>query len=268
MSRVELAYERAGVGSPLVLLHGIGHSRRAWDPVLDLLAAEREVIAVDLPGHGGSPLPARGGPLGVVELTDLLVQFLDEIGIEEPTVAGNSLGGALALELLRRRVARSAVALAPIGFWSRSELRFAIVSLRASRGLVRVLRPVLPWLVRPAPVRAALVAQYFARPARLDPDEALRTILDFADSPGLPAILPYSRGYRFGRPDELEGPVTIAWGDRDRLLVGRQAERARAQLPRARHVRLPGCGHVPMPDDPAAVASLLLQDQTSERSST
>jgi pimeloyl-ACP methyl ester carboxylesterase len=53
--------------------------------------------------------------------------------------------------------------------------------------------------------------------------------------------------------------VTIGWGVHDRLLLARQAERARAALPSARHVPLPGCGHVPMSDDPDGVATLLLQ---------
>jgi pimeloyl-ACP methyl ester carboxylesterase len=253
-----LAHDRRGSGPPLVLLHGIGHTRRAWDPVVDLLAAERELILVDLPGHGASPLPARAAPLGVEELADVVERFIAGLDLDRPAVAGNSLGGALALELLRRGVARSAAALAPIGFWSRPARRYTIASLRAARAVIPLLRPVLPRLVQAAPVRAALLAQYFAHPARLSPSEAGRTITDFADAPGLVAILPYSRRYQFERGDELAGPVTVAWGDRDRLLIGRQFERAKEHLPRARHVALPGCGHVPMPDDPPAVASVLL----------
>jgi len=53
---LRLSYERRGRGEPLLLIHGAGSIRRAWDPVLDRLAVERDVIAVDLPGHGGSPL--------------------------------------------------------------------------------------------------------------------------------------------------------------------------------------------------------------------
>ena len=47
-----LSYERRGRGEPLLLIHGAGSYRRAWDPMLDRLAVERDVIAVDLPGHG------------------------------------------------------------------------------------------------------------------------------------------------------------------------------------------------------------------------
>jgi pimeloyl-ACP methyl ester carboxylesterase len=256
---MRLAHDRVGTGPPLVLLHGIGHSRRAWDPVVDLVARDREVIAVDLPGHGDSPLPTPASPLGVPVLTDMLEQFLDDCGLDRPAVAGNSLGGALALELLRRRAAHSATALAPIGFWSQLELRYTIISLQAARALLRLLRPALPRLVESTPLRAVMLAQYFGHPSHLTPAVALRTMTDFADAPGLPAIIPDSRHYRFEHGDELDGSVTIAWGDRDRLLVGRQAEAARARLPRARHVRLAGCGHVPMSDDPRAVAAVLAE---------
>ncbi len=54
-----LAFTRSGTGAPLVLLHGIGLSRQAWDPVVPALARHFDVIAVDLPGFGGSaPVPA------------------------------------------------------------------------------------------------------------------------------------------------------------------------------------------------------------------
>ena len=62
---MELAYERHGTGPALVLLHGVGHRRQAWQPVLDLLTPHRTVIMVDLPGHGDSPplrTEGRGDP--------------------------------------------------------------------------------------------------------------------------------------------------------------------------------------------------------------
>ena len=63
--------------------------------------------------------------------------------------------------------------------------------------------------------------------------------------------------YRFAGSPTV--PVTVAWGTQDRILRPHQAERARELLPQARHVPLPGCGHVPMSDDPDLVASLILQ---------
>ena len=254
-----LAYDRLGSGPPLILLHGIGHSRQAWTPTVDLLTPHRELVLVDLPGHGDSPLPAGGGPLGVPELADHVQAFLRQVGLTRPGVAGNSLGGAIALELARRGVASTAVALAPIGFWSRAEVWYALIVLRASRLLASLLLPVLRPVLATAPVRAAVLGVYFARPLRLTLAQAEATVRGFAAAAGVGAILPYSSRYRFRRGEELHDvPVTVAWGDRDRLLIGRQARRARALLPAARHLLLTGCGHVPMSDDPHRVAEVLL----------
>ncbi|MGH3322118.1 MAG: alpha/beta fold hydrolase [Streptosporangiaceae bacterium] len=90
---------------------------------------------------------------------------------------------------------------------------------------------------------------------------AIAALQAFATSPGLPATLPRTRDYRFPADPQPKAPVTVAWGTRDLLLVPRQARRARALLPHANHVWLPGCGHVPMSDDPARTADLLLQTE-------
>jgi len=78
-----------------------------------------------------------------------------------------------------------------------------------------------------------------------------------ADSPGFDATLPHVIAFDWGHGD-VDVPVTIGWGSRDMLLVPRQARRARRRMPRARHVWLRGCGHVPTWDDPEQVAAVLL----------
>lgn len=253
-----LAYERSGAGRPLILLHGIGHSRVAWRPVTERLAAQREIYAVDLPGHGRTPLPGSRGALGIPELTDHVERFISELGLpDRPDVAGNSLGGGIALELLRRDAVGSAVALSPAGFWSPWERRYALVVIRSTLGLTRLPEPLLRRLIDVAPIRDSMAGFYFAHPRNLGMDDLVESVRGFA-GPGVPAILPYSKLYLF-RPDDLDSQrATIAWGDRDRLLLSRQASRARALLPLARHVTLPGCGHVPMSDDPDRVAGVIL----------
>src|SRR6202000_2519252 len=101
----------------LVLVHGVTHRRQAWYPVLDELAEQREVVLVDLPGHGQSPpLCTAGRPIREV-LRDEFKQFLDDQGLERPHVAGNSLGGLVALIAGAEGDARSVTALSPAGFW-------------------------------------------------------------------------------------------------------------------------------------------------------
>lgn len=259
MTALSLACERSGTGPPLLLLHGIGHSRQAWQPIAARLAEQRETYAVDLPGHGSTPLPDHDGPLGILELTDHVERFIAELGLSRrPDVAGNSLGGAIALELVRRNAAESAAALSPAGFWSPWERRYAVVAISSAFALTRLPDQLVTSLVRVTPIRHGLTGFFFARPDNLSLDELMDSIRGFG-GPGVPAILPYSKRYLF-HADGIDGErVTIAWGDRDRLLLSRQADRARALLPQARHVSLRGCGHVPMADDPDLVARVILE---------
>jgi pimeloyl-ACP methyl ester carboxylesterase len=252
-----LAFDSHGSGPPLVLLHGIGSRRGVWDPVVAALARERRTIAVDMPGFGGSP--AEEGEPTAAGLTARMERWFAEHGLGRPHVAGNSMGGGIALELARRGAVASATAIAPIGFWSPRELAFAQRSLRASRAVVTLLRPTVPALCRTAAGRTALFSQVYARPWRLSPAEAVATIDAFLDGPAFEPALEAFGAYRFRAGDQLRDvPVTIAWGTRDALLIPRQAARARRLLPRARHVTLQRCGHVPFHDDPEAVATVLL----------
>src|SRR5215213_2318896 len=119
---MSLAHVRRGSGPPLVLIHGIGSQWQMWQPVLDRLARERDVIAVDLPGFGDSP-PLPGTP-SVEALAGAVAELLGELGIERPHAAGNSLGGGVALELGRRGDARSVCVLSPAGFGTMREGRW------------------------------------------------------------------------------------------------------------------------------------------------
>src|SRR5687768_16987251 len=99
-----LAHTRTGNGEPLVLIHGLGGSRRIWDPVLERVAAERDVIAVDLPGFGESPeLPGDVAPTAA-NLGAAVANLCAELGVEHPHLAGNSLGAWAALELAKTGV--------------------------------------------------------------------------------------------------------------------------------------------------------------------
>ena len=105
---MNLNYKRAGSGEPLVLIHGIGSRWQMWEPVIPLLQPHRDVIALDLPGFAQSPPPPPGTPPGIDSLVRLVAEFFPSLGIERPHVAGNSLGGWIALELAKRGLVRSA----------------------------------------------------------------------------------------------------------------------------------------------------------------
>ncbi|MEU7424673.1 alpha/beta fold hydrolase [Streptomyces sp. NPDC040750] len=255
---VTVSYARVGRGAPLVLLHGIGHHRQAWDPVVDILATEREVIAVDLPGFGASPALPGDLAYDLATTNTVLGALFGQLGLDRPHVAGNSLGGLLALELGREKAVRSVTALSPAGFWTEAERRYAFAVLLAMRGIAqRLPLPLVERLSRTAAGRTALTSTIYGRPGRRSPEAVVAETLALAGATGFDATLRAGITVRF--TDDLLGlPVTVAWGSRDRLLLRRQGVRAKQLIPHARLVRLPGCGHCPMNDDPALVARVIL----------
>ncbi|MEU9954197.1 alpha/beta fold hydrolase [Streptomyces sp. NPDC050982] len=255
---VTLAYARVGSGEPLLLLHGIGHHRQAWDPVVDILAAERDVIAVDLPGFGESPALPDGLAHDLPTMNAALSGLCEALDLDRPHVAGNSLGGLLALELGREKLVRSVTALSPAGFWSPVERRYAFGLLQAMRAAARSMPvPMVERLSRSAAGRTVLTSSIYARPGRRSPEAVVAETLALANAQGFAETLRAGGSVQFS--DDVPGlPVTVAWGTRDRILVRRQGIRAKQIIPRARLVRLPGCGHVPMNDDPALVARVVL----------
>jgi pimeloyl-ACP methyl ester carboxylesterase len=264
---LSINHHRQGEGPPLVLLHGVGHHWQAWQPVIELLGRDFDVIACDTPGFGRSSQLAASIEPTIAAYVDAFEWFFLELGLERPHVAGNSMGGAIALELARRRAVRSATALSPAGFWTPLELRFTQTSLRLLVNLPPALRPAVTALARTRAGRRALFSQTFGYPARLPAAEAVATLEDSWASPAFAATLDAFGEYTFGDPEELRSvPLAIAWGRLDRLLPYRtQAPRARTMLPWATHVTL-GAGHVPFFDDPAAVAELIRVNARSARS--
>jgi pimeloyl-ACP methyl ester carboxylesterase len=255
----ELNLHRAGRGRPVVLVHGIGHHWQGFTPVIGRLAAAGySVHAIDMPGFGQSP-PLPGDDLSIPAYADGLERWIANEGLVDPAIVGNSMGGAIALELARREVTSRVVAISPAGFWTDLERRFCQLSLGLLAGMPRPLRPAVLRAAGTAVGRRLLFTQTFGRPARMPGPEAQAVLRDAWAAPSFPGALAAFDRYRFD-PAGLDGSrVTVAWGSRDLLLpFGLQAPRARRELRSARHVTLPGLGHVPFWDDPGMVARVIL----------
>jgi pimeloyl-ACP methyl ester carboxylesterase len=253
---IEVAFERRGNGSPLVLLHGIGHRWQAWAPVIDALAAEHDVIAVDLPGFGSSPLLPESRydmPNAVQACADIF----EDMGLGRPHVAGNSLGGAISLELASRGLVSSATALAPAGFWTARDRAWALRVLTFIRTSGRAPAPLRALAVRNRFFRMAAASLLYGHPSRMTAEIMLADMLSMVGAKGFDLVAEAGREYTFAAPAPTV-PATVVWGTRDRILWPRQARRAAALLPRARHEWLYQAGHVPMIDEPARVAELIL----------
>lgn len=247
-----LTHLRRGKGEPLLLLHGLGGAKEIWDPVIERLAAERDAIAVDMPGFGGSPpLPASIEP-SAVNLALAIQGFCEEQGLERPHVAGNSLGGWVALEMGRIGSAASVAAISPAGLW-----RHPLGPRRFDpHRWARLLRPAVSAALRTRRGRASMLGTSMAKPERIPADLGYKLVLGWIDAPGYEGANRAMRSHTFDPSGYPEIPVTLAWGALDRLVGPPRPERRPAG---ARFVVLDGVGHTPTWDNPELVAATLLE---------
>lgn len=250
-------FVESGSGRPLVLLHGVGMSHIVWDRVTPLLSPTRRVIAFDVAGFGRTP-PLPGGITPTVShLVDALEQSLRELGLELPVdIAGNSLGGLMALEAGRRGLARTVVAISPPGLWRRVPrhvphvfrfLRWLVTRHpRAARFVVA--RPLLRELAFAVPISTGT-----RRMARQD---ALQVIEDLADASAFEETYLHTSSAFVARV--IRAPVTVAFGRKDWIVTS--GARRRDHVPwHTRWVERRRWGHVPMWTDPAGVAALIVK---------
>ena len=250
----ELSVLSAGTGpETIVCLHGLGGTKASFLPTVAALADRWRVIALDLPGFGESAKPI-GAPYDAPWFARAVIAVLDALGLERAHLAGNSMGGRVAIEAgltESERVGRL-VLLCPALAWLRD---------RRWAPLVKLLRPELGLLqVSPRPVVEGIVRRLIPGAedgwAAAGVDDFLRSYLSargraafYAAARNIYLDEPHGdRGFwtRFG---ELECDSLFVWGRYDTLVpIGfrRHVERA---LPRARHLEL-ACGHVPQLERP------------------
>lgn len=225
---------RGGSGPPLVLLHGLFMTWRAWQPVLPGLERHHEVVALTLAGHRGGP-PYPSARTGIGPIADAVEARLDELGWERSHLVGNSLGGWLALELAARGRASSVVAFSPAGTWTdRSSYHLLLRKLRLIAAVAR-----LPGAARTSPLVADAQACTALGPLVRAMEE---------NGPLTPFDVP------------ADVPVRIAWPVHDRVISWRRHGVVfRDLVPAAELVPMTGVGHVPMGDDPSLVTRLVLE---------
>jgi pimeloyl-ACP methyl ester carboxylesterase len=233
-----------------VLIHPLGAELVVWEPVIERLARERDVIALDLPGFGRSPALADDQAPTPQALAGSVAALLDELGIGRAHVAGNSLGGWVALELAKRGRALSVAGLCTAGLWARP------LGPRPGRDLRRIGRralPVLPTLARSRAGRRLVLRNSVAHPERVPAAAAVRLVRSYVTSAGYEHANLAMRSAVFSGFDHVRVPVTLVWADQDRIV-----RRPRKAVPDWRTIVLHGCGHIPTWDDPGQVARALL----------
>lgn len=251
-------HTRTGHGKPLLLVHGLGGTRRSWDPVLPALAQAREVIALDLPGHGQTSEQVESGTFD--GLARSLDDWLGREGLVGIDMVGSSMGARLVLEMARRGRAGSVVALDPGGFWEGWERTFFRTTIATSIRLVRAIKPALPAITRNVAGRTALMAQLSAKPWALDPALIAQELKSFANTPTFDALVKdLANGAAQRGISETPAPIVIGWGRKDRLCLPRQAARAMAAFPKARLHWFEGSGHFPMWDQPQETVRVIME---------
>jgi pimeloyl-ACP methyl ester carboxylesterase len=223
--------------------------------VIPLLAARYDVISVDLPGFGDSPGLPDGMAYDIETSMVNLTRFFKQVGVERPHVVGNSLGGALAIELAARDLVRSATAISPAGFWTRTQRRYAIELLAAHRRAAGMPGSILARIAGSDLLRAQAGRLIFAHPERITPDDFIADAIAMHTCEGFDPTVAIGRSYECLSKPVV--PTTVAWGLQDRILPPGQFSIAMQRLARARFVELPGCGHVPMVDDPERIIAAI-----------
>jgi pimeloyl-ACP methyl ester carboxylesterase len=255
-------FHRGGSGSPLVLLHGFTDTWRTWELVLPALERHHDVLAPALLGHAGGPTLENA--VGGDAIADAVERAMDAAGFRTAHIAGNSLGGFVALQLAARGRADSVVALAPAGGWAKDDdswretMRYFAEMHEASKAAAPHADALVATPEGRRRVTELTVTRFEHNPRAL----VAHMILGAAACSGAPALI--DNALRNGYPQldaaGIACPVRVVWGTADRLLPwpSAAARFRRDWLPHADWVELDGVGHAPQLDVPLETAQLIL----------
>ena len=234
-----------------------------------LLALEErfDVLAVDMPGFGHSdPLPS-GIDSTPEALADAVEDEMGRAGFDRAHIAGNSLGGWVALELARRGRAETVTAISPAGLQHARERDWGVAILRGIRWIAQKAPPPR-FLIRNPAGRILAAGPSYTRAWQKDPDDLAEEAALFASNPGFDATLPHTFHAQPRGLTTLDVPVLILWGTLDVILLPRQGRRFERLIPGAELRYLRGLGHTPMSDAPEelaeAIAEFAMRARTSE----
>ncbi|MFP3868176.1 MAG: alpha/beta fold hydrolase [Desulfobacteraceae bacterium] len=257
-SGVRWHYRQAGQGPHLLLLHGLGASVFSWRHNLDTLARYFRVTALDLKGCGAAPA-AMADEFNLEALVQDVLDFMEAMEIKRAALAGNSLGGSVALLLAQRRPEQfsALILLAPAVITNR--LPWIIYPLKVP--IIGCLAALLmgPWIV-PLALRLAYhdhrlitpeVIAGYAQPLRSPKKRLILRAL-------CRGLHPWSPARVMALLASVRQPTAIIWGEQDRILPPEQADWLLEHLPQAELYLLPGVGHAPQEEEPNRVNKIII----------
>lgn len=243
-------YLAAGDGEPVILIHGFGASSFSWRHNLAALARHRRVYALDLPGFGYSSR-SSDRQYSLRQMAHTLRRFLGHLGVARASLVGNSIGGAVALQLAHD-FPESVDKLVLVGAFTARLGPLPFVNLPLGRSLALLL---LHYAAGSEHRLATLIRGLYGDPDQVTPETVAGYFRPFCVKGSAAAIWAMLASPWDGDLPEQSGaiavPTLLVWGDRDPiapLAEGRRLERA---LPRARLVVFPGAGHAPAEEQPA-----------------
>ncbi len=249
---VDIHYRDEGQGSPLVLIHGSSSSLHTWDGWVAKLSPHHRIVRLDLPGYGLTG-PATDKDYTALRYAKVVVGLLDQLGVAQADVAGNSLGGRVALTLalehpsrVRRLVLVDAAGLGG----QRLPTIFRLAGVPVLNGLLR-------WVTPRAVIRAnvnevygdtgrvtdSVVDRYYDMTRREGNRQATIDRFSHLSDPDLD-----------GRLREIHLPVLLEWGERDVWIPIAFAHRMQEGIAGSKLVTYPDGGHVPMEELPELTA--------------
>jgi pimeloyl-ACP methyl ester carboxylesterase len=253
-----VGYRRAGEGNreTILLIHGLAGSSKTWDAVIPELAADYDVIAPDLLGHGESAKPIGDYSLGA--FASGLRDFLAVLDISSVTIVGHSFGGGVALQLAYQhpRLVDRLVLVASGGLGREVSWLLRILTLPGAEYLMPL------WFPKPLVDRATEVGRALGRRDIRHPwlGEMWRAYSSLAGAPNRRAFVRTMRGViepggqSFDATDRLylaaRVPTLIVWGDQDAMIPVEHAHAAHALIDGSRLEILPGVGHFPHVQSP------------------
>ncbi len=244
---VELAYQRHGHGTPMLLIHGHPLDHAIWDAVIPLLQDEYDLIVPDLRGFGQSETVHT--PYSLTDMAADLAALLDFLGIRQVVLAGHSMGGYIALAFARAYPGRvlglglvaSQVFADPV---ERKPARYQTAADIENQGIL-LLADSFPAKLSSIPTLQILLREIILRQSVHGAAASLRAIAEREDA----SILLAEAGF----------PVVIIHGSEDALIPLERAREAKALAGKAQLVEIEGAGHMPMLENPEATVKALLK---------
>lgn len=247
---MELKYEEAGRGFPLILLHGFPHNRSLWADELFGLSDRCRVIAPDLRGFGESP---SGPPWSMESFADDVAELMERLDIEKAVIGGLSMGGYVAFDFLRRYGDRvHSLVLADTRSGADSE-----ETRTKRRDLQTIASTAGPVAVADAQMTGMIGAT--TRETRPDIVQRVHAMLSAAPVEGIVGALEAMISRRDSTPllPQIEVPVLIIVGEEDALTPVKESRAMHAAIPGSTLAVIPKAGHVSNIENPPAFNSAM-----------